>query len=837
MKKFLADAVMDWNVDVNRNTFDISKKHFASYNFGKIYPMYLRHVQPNETVKIRPHMQMEMEPLNHELYNDIKCNTAYFYVRTRSLWSSWRKFMRQDPTKSSALVHPTVAKDGWLYPGSLGNHMGIPVNSYGVYEGNTQTSFTNNPDAIGSVARGYDRVLVDARLNDSFATLDAYQTWVRRDFSNLLVQPNGTPCFAPVLWPASNESSLLSPITLSTSLSNNSTPIVPLSYQLSQGLESSVHTHAVVVGAGINQLVDDDFHLILPHIAYYNSSLEDNKILPFNGDLQVLVFYGSSIENSQYLGSSSLPYSASTSRGSYTIESARSITVNTFLGNSSSVVTFQTEEFNLYFSEDFTKSIQDLQQRTSNVYFVICPKSITISNFDSQTSSTSSSGPTFSVHGMTAGTVVSRGGVTVVCSGFYGFPRYSSQSEVNSVAYSPFEGSTPDLPLNVLPFRAYRNIYNSHFRDKILDPLRDGNGNIMVDQYVENMGDGPDSITKTDFEFCRFEPDIFNTCLPSPTMGDDVSRPLVGITTGTDPDTYSLNYHSDGKAYSIDVNTHTEGSQTIVDGIASTHSEDANNLTYLTLKDAIKYGISLQDLENVRALTKWYQASYAGKGRFEYDKFVEAHFGKQPALKENLAAEYLGGDTTFVNSFKVINQSADGSVPLGQMAGLANFENHEDAISCYCDEDGYIMGVVWFTCDNVNTQSIDKMWYLSQPGDYATPEFSDLGTAVVTMKEFLPLQIPIADKDKPFGYQRIYGDKIMSFDTVAGDFLTDKSSYLMQRRYDGATTLTADLKKMKPEDFTNVFAFDNGLDKIYGKWYFDVTISTWLQQTPNAQII
>lgn len=822
MKKFLADSALTrFKNQVGRNTFDRSKKHFASYNLGKIYPIYCQHLQANETVKIRPSQAFDMEPMTHELYNDLKCNTAWFKVYTRSLWTNYRAFSRLDPTKNSpTIVHPYISRnENWATVGSLANHLGIPVAKYGVSNGNSFSSFVYPPyeDFYNSIARSNPTLLRSGSFR--VGGEHVFQAFVKRDFSTFQTDSKGTMCFQP--------------LKLRTSLNNgtyypnpeSSPTFLDYLASSSHAAETSSYTIGFALFGGIDTLVTTAPTFTLP-------------VIHFSGTptLRAYLFSGSSLETAKYREAfGTFQNTINPSSSNYFFSDIRNRTAyprqSTPNGISSPLkLSYTTKNLNISLNANQGSIIRKYQQQDAfvTIVFAIVQSSQTLDT--SPLGNLGSYAGDFSI-------VASDATVYSVVPGIYGVPSFSSVSETSEVQNSPFEGTSPLLPINALPFRAYRNIYNSHFRDLIHDPLRDANGNIMVDQYVENMGDGADSTTSLDFEYCRFEPDLFNTCLPTPTMGDDVNRPLVGITTNMTDNVATLNYMSDGKAYSIDVNTHTEGSQTVIDDIAAVHSDNNDNFTVMTLRDAIQYGISLQDLENVRALTKWYEATYKGKGRFSYNKFIEAQFGKEPVLNENLAAEYLGGDTVYVNSMRVVNQTSDGATPLGHTGGMADFRSKNDAISCYADEDCYIMGVVWFTCDNVNSQSIDPMFYMSQPGDYGVPLFADLGVTAIPNKVVAPLQCDAAHYEDVFGYQRIYGDKIYSFDTVAGDFINLKSDYLMQRRFDSMPTLTAALSKMHPEDFTNVFCIDNSYDKIYGRWYFDITFITWLQQTPNAQII
>lgn len=816
-QKFLSSSLTrDYQTDINRNVFDVTKKHLASYNFGKIYPIDIVHLQGKETYRVRPSVILDLEALNHELYNDIRCNILYFKVNTRSVWPDFRKFCRQDITKDTKIIHPYISRNNtdWLKIGSLAQHMGVPVVRYSAGTANTMASFTRYPLREGAT--------ISVVGSNPYSTpADTWEfNYALRDITNLSF--NGisynrgtTPFFQGHSVPGNASSGLV--------LTRNST----FWSWANDDTLSQTRIPLLIIGSGLNH----QFSIVAPEIRLHH--IRDDKS-DYTDFIQVTLWAGDDLNNAKAIADVELRYDPTNAYVDdniwHTINVSSSHPAFYFHNNTLSSGAYITEDYQLYFAKGFAKKIVKAQETYPFVTLSFNP--VKYSGNDYTHCMSSNGFPSDFIH---------NGNNVTIRAGFYGNAVYSSVTEVNEGEVSRYSGEHPVLPLSALPFRVYRSIYNSHFRDRIHDPLRDNQGNIMVDQYCEEIGSGPDTITKLDFEYARYDDDLFNTCIASPTMGDDVNRPLVGITTGNDPNSFVLNYTANGDAYSIDVKTHTNSAgQDQIDSVdTATNSAHANDLTYLTIKDAIQYGISLQDLKDKQALTRWYESSYRGNARFTYNDFIKAHFGEEPSLRENLEAECLGGETFHVNTAAVLNTSdvSNSDSPLGHKAGIAQFKGTSPEISVYADEDCYIMGVMWFSVDNLNVQSIDKFWLYQQPLDYADPAFADLGVEPILMKQVAPLQTAPEHLNDVFGYQRIYGDKIFSFDTVAGDFTDDKSDYLMIRKFLDQPSLTADYNKMRPEELTNVFAFDNTKDKIYGRLFFEKQITTYLSQRPNASII
>lgn len=819
MAKFLRPNQRNFKVEVNRNTFDRSRNRLATYNFGYIYPFLTMRVHPNQSYRIRPTGLFKLLPTISELTTQVKLNVAAFYGRNRTLWRNFKPFIMQDKAKSTnQYPHPFISRsENFCRVGSLAQHLGVASVSYGrsnfssicrPFSGNVSfvregIIFRNLAEDIyygsGSLNSDYLR---DYDVKVLYRSTD---NWEARDLSAEF------ECTLP----------LSLPVDVSTTDYVLKTPFAenfPQTY-------SGNHCHALVFQPMTDYLAD--FVSGNSFVFHHIRRVLPGTTQPVSNVTQNVVFHLDffSLESGN-LGRCKKIYSCVFT--SYSATNQRSIEV-VF---KDSVVTVFLQDINLPLSESVTLAIQQCQSKYGNIIPVL-----------SIQKSPNESDSFVMQHGYYAGSlepyVSDDKPYYGVRPGFYGSMHYPSTQDVSTDGYSPFVGSVPSQGINALPFRFYEAIYNSHFRDRVINPFRI-DGVVQVDNYVTNNGDGADSTTPVDLKVCNYESDYFNDCVPSP-QGNMFDQPLVGITVAEQPDVAILHYSDGGTNYDVEVSLSGSGNMTGVNA----YSQDANHHTIDILKDAISYGINLHDLETVRAATKWYEATYR-KGRFSYDDFIGAHFGKVPQHDEMMPPEFLGAYTTSLDTMSVINNSASGDVALGASTGLGQFSLGRDGthdFECFCDEDGFIMLVCWFSVVPTYSQSMEKFWFASHQADYATPEFADLGCEPVLNREIAPLQCDWSNSDPDsaalgtFGYQRIYGDMIASLDDSVGLYTTNEmSSYVLNRLFDGVPKLGQDFRSLKPEDLTNVFVQSNDKDKIYGVWHCDVQTKVWLSQKPNAQI-
>lgn len=378
-----------------------------------------------------------------------------------------------------------------------------------------------------------------------------------------------------------------------------------------------------------------------------------------------------------------------------------------------------------------------------------------------------------------------------------------------------------DLRINALPFRAYESIFNAIYRNTQNDPFRI-NGQVEYDQFNTTLEDGPDS---TEYELFQdyWEKDFLTTCLPSPQDGN---APLLGFSSSTQlPNTASPQYlmrytTEDGSQNNLYVRNNN-GVLTFSNAGSHVGGELQGDLD--ALNSASQFGISINDLRNVNSLQRWLEKNIANG--YRYKDIIEAHFGIDISLRELEMPEFIGGVTQDINVNAVTQTSEDGNTPLGWQVGNGSAFGSTKRISKYCDEHGFVIGLLSVVPIPTYSQLLPKMFTKFGQLDYYTPEFAHIGLQPVPYREVCPIQADISEMsmETVFGYNRAFYDYLASTDEVHGEFRGSLRDFLMNRVFSEPPQLSKEFLAIDPAQTNNVFNVTMPSDdKIYGQIYFDI---------------
>lgn len=385
--------------------------------------------------------------------------------------------------------------------------------------------------------------------------------------------------------------------------------------------------------------------------------------------------------------------------------------------------------------------------------------------------------------------------------------------------YYDSKNNSTGLKINALPFRHYEAIYNTFYRDSRNNPLM-VNGKPEYNEVYLNKKGGADT---TPYKLRRrnWEADFLTTAVQSPQQG---KAPLVGISsTGkmTFQDESGELYHAQAK-FAEDGETIT-GFEVLSDKMPQG--------TLRNLVDMASTGISIADLRQVNSLQRWLEANMR-KG-LRYKDQMKAHYGIDLSYNDLCYPEFIGGTSEDLRVNMVTQTTptkGDGSSdnpdrPLGSYAGQASCvgtSNHH--VNKYCDEHGYIIGILSITPVPNYSQLLPKHFLKRNLLDYYFPEFGNLGFVPIKYDEVCPIEIKNGNfsHDEPFGYQRAWYDYLASVDEVHGNFRTNMRDYLINRVFRGKPELGEDFLTVDPETVNDVFAVtDKTDDKFFGQIYFD----------------
>lgn len=390
----------------------------------------------------------------------------------------------------------------------------------------------------------------------------------------------------------------------------------------------------------------------------------------------------------------------------------------------------------------------------------------------------------------------------------------SSEFDVSERDLSEIPWANGQMRINAFPFRAYESIYNSFYRDDRNNP-RMVNGQPEYNKFITTDDGGADSTHYKLFQR-NWESDFLTTAVQSPQQG---VAPLVGITSVNAVGEIQLEDAS-GNTYTAKTTLADDGDTIVGINITSGNGTASVNRA---LVDMASTGISISDLRNVNALQRWLEINM--RRGLRYRDQVKSHYGVDLEYKELNMPEFIGGvsEDVIVNRISQTVETEDN--PLGSLAGQAGVlgtSRHD--ISHYCDEKGYIIGILSISPVPNYSQLLPKHLLKNSQLDYFTPEFNNIGMQPILNSEVTPLQASLEGKlNDVFGYQRPWYDYLASVDEVHGQFRDTMRRYLINRVYDGTPELGSEFLTIDPEQINDVFAVTSDTDKIYGQIWFDVT--------------
>lgn len=388
-----------------------------------------------------------------------------------------------------------------------------------------------------------------------------------------------------------------------------------------------------------------------------------------------------------------------------------------------------------------------------------------------------------------------------------------------------YQGS--NTRISALPFRAYESIYNAFYRNQQNDPFMI-DAQVEYNKFIPSQEGGEDNNDYA-LRFRNWEQDYLTSCVPSPQQG---IAPLVGVSASGE---FTFE-NEDGSLTTVKPTISEDGDTlTGIDSYVTTNATNSKGQPVDTgalarMKDIILRGISISDFRNVNALQRWLEVNM--RRGFRYKDQIMSHFGVDAKFEELDMPEFIGGmsEPVIINQ---VNQTVQGSGDafehqLGAFAGQASIlagSNH--SITKYCDEHGYIIGVLSVSPVPNYTQLMPKMFLKHDTLDYFFPEFGHIGLQPVSYREVCPIQSFAQNRandrlDDVFGYQRAWYDLLGSVDEVHGQMRTDLRKFLINRQFDERPVLGHDFIAIDPDQVNDVFTVTSDTDKIVGQVYFDV---------------
>jgi hypothetical protein len=352
---------------------------------------------------------------------------------------------------------------------------------------------------------------------------------------------------------------------------------------------------------------------------------------------------------------------------------------------------------------------------------------------------------------------------------------------LGAVKFMDYMGVPPQVTggttqnINALPFAAYQCIYNEYYRDQnLITPINyklvDGNNYSTNDRIRELC-----SLRKR-----AWEHDYFTASLPFAQKGAAVDIPLGTITTP-----YAKIEGTGG--YDV---PNTSGGNYSVDNAPS----PLTNGLYAPGTTAEVEPTTINDLRRAFRLQEWLEKNARGGTR--YIESILTHFGVKSSDKRLQRPEYITGVKSPVVISEIVNTTGqDGGLAQGNMAGHGISVSSGRSGSYYCEEHGYIIGVMSVMPKTCYQQGIPKTYLKNDNLDYFWPSFAHIGEQAVTNNEIYAYTSAANDT---FGYVPRYAEYKYMPSRVAGEFREELDYWHLGRKFDSAPALSGEFVSCTP---------------------------------------
>jgi hypothetical protein len=354
-------------------------------------------------------------------------------------------------------------------------------------------------------------------------------------------------------------------------------------------------------------------------------------------------------------------------------------------------------------------------------------------------------------------------------------------------------GST-DTNVNALPFAAYQAIYNEYYRDENLIPEVD-----------YNLSDGDNNANFADLLTIRnraWEHDYFTASLPFAQKGTAVDIPIGSIDNDV-----AVNWNSLENAHTA-VTYDGTNSQTI--GSSAGVSTIGTPEMIAKTSDIDIQPTTINDLRRAFRLQEWLEKNARGGTR--YIENILMHFGVRSSDKRLQRPEYITGLKTPVIISEVLNTSSTAEEPQGNMAGHGVAVSTGKYGNYFCEEHGYIIGIMSVMPQPAYQQGIPKTYLKSDPLDFFWPSFAHIGEQPVQNNELFAYT---ATGEDTFGYVPRYAEYKYQPSRVAGEFRTILDYWHLGRIFATQPALNQTFIECTPEQVERIFAVQDGEDNLY----------------------
>lgn len=375
--------------------------------------------------------------------------------------------------------------------------------------------------------------------------------------------------------------------------------------------------------------------------------------------------------------------------------------------------------------------------------------------------------------------------------------------------------------LSAIPFAAYQKIYNDWYRDQN-----------SIDEVYDTLENGPqDPADLPSLKALRkraWEHDYFTSCLPEPQKGPDVLIPGTINFTGS---TATVDYVPTGNQFTIynALGSALYPNAELGSDNVNAKLVDVNNPTQgLNIDPGDNYQVDLstatatldatvEDLRTAAAIQRFLERSARVGTR--YIEVIRGHFGVNSSDKRMQRPEYLGGTKSTMAMSEVLQTGETASTPQGNMAGHGLSVAQGNGVTYFCEEHGYLMGIMSVLPKTAYQQGVPKHFFKTKDRyQYYWPDLANIGEEPVYNWELYFDENDIAYTTGVFGYIPRYSEYRYQGGRVSGEFRDTLNFWHMGRIFGTQPNLNESFISSDPTN--RIFAVTGApVDHLYAHCY------------------
>lgn len=359
--------------------------------------------------------------------------------------------------------------------------------------------------------------------------------------------------------------------------------------------------------------------------------------------------------------------------------------------------------------------------------------------------------------------------------------------------------NTTAISASALPFAAYQCIYNEYYRDQNL-----------IAPITYKCIDGDNTQNNLDVIRTRaWEHDYFTACLPWAQKGEAVDIPLGDVTLKSQLfGTNQLIVNSDKEplpAGNLQNNNLASVFQSNNSGTKTNAFLDPNGTMEVT-------PTTINDLRRAFRLQEWLEK--AARGGSRYIEWIKTMFGVNSSDKRLQRPEYITGTKSPVVISEVLNTTGTEDLAQGNMSGHGASVTSGQYGSYYCEEHGYIIGIMSVLPKPAYMQGLDRHFSkIQDPTQYYFSSFANIGEQEVLNSEIYAYT---TEQEDVFGYIPRYAEYRYQPNRVCSDFRTSLDYWHQARIFGSTPPLSEQFVQCSVDD--RIFAVqDPNVNKLYAQ--------------------